>query len=89
MQKVHVRKGDEVVVIQGAEKGRRGRVITVLRKQGRVIVEGVMIIKRHQRKSSQHPQGRIVEREGSVHVSNVMQADRYDVRKTRRGVASQ
>jgi large subunit ribosomal protein L24 len=80
MRSCHVKKGDEVVVIAGTEQGKRGRVIEVLRRRDRVIVEGVKMIKRHMRKSQQHPQGAIVEREGSVHLSNVMRADRYDNR---------
>jgi large subunit ribosomal protein L24 len=88
MQTLHVKRGDEVVVITGAEKGRRGKVIAVIRKQERVIVEGVKMIKRHQRKSQQHPQGAIVEREGTVHVSNVMQAQKYDARVAKRSAKS-
>jgi large subunit ribosomal protein L24 len=84
MQKFHVKKGDEVVVITGTEKGKRGRVIAVLRKKQRVIVEGVKLIKRHQRKSQQHPQGGIIEREGTIHLSNVMLASRYDARAAKR-----
>jgi large subunit ribosomal protein L24 len=87
MNKCHVKKGDEVVVIAGTEKGKRGKVIEVLRAEQRVIVEGVKLIKRHTRKNQQHPQGAIVEREGTVHLSNVMAAERYDARAARRGPA--
>ena len=87
MQAFHVKKGDTVVVISGADKGKRGRIIGVLRKKDRVIVEGVKLMKRHQRKSQQHPQGAIVEREGSVHVSNVMQVEEYESRAARRNVS--
>ncbi len=80
----HVKKGDEVVVISGSERGRRGKVLAVLGKSERVIVEGVRIIKRHTRKSPQHPNGAIVEREGTIHASNVMLASRYDERAARR-----
>jgi len=83
-KKFHVKKGDEVVVISGTERGKRGRIIAVLRKKQRVIVEGVKIIKRHQRKSQQYPQGAIVEREGTIHVSNVMLASKYDARRAAR-----
>jgi large subunit ribosomal protein L24 len=72
--KRHVKKGDEVVVLAGKEKGKRGKIIAVLTKKSRVIVEGVQMIKRHTRKSQQHPQGAIVEREGTIHISNVMKA---------------
>lgn len=82
--RLHVKRGDDVVVIAGTEKGKRGKIIRVQTRKQRVIVEGVKMIKRHQRKSQQHPQGQIVEREGSIHVSNVMRADRHDARAARR-----
>ena len=81
----HVKKGDEVVVVAGSNKGKRGKIIAVVRKKNRVLVEGVNLIKRHTRKSQQHPQGAIVEREGTVHISNVMKADRFDARAGKRG----
>jgi large subunit ribosomal protein L24 len=71
MSKLHVKKGDEVVVLSGKERGKQGRVIAVMTKKSRVIVEGLQMIKKHTRKSQQHPQGAIVEREGSIHISNV------------------
>ena len=80
MKRFHVKKNDEVVVLSGADKGKRGRIISVLPKKSRVIVEGVAMIKRHTRKSQQHPQGAIVEKEGSVHISNVMLATDFDAR---------
>jgi large subunit ribosomal protein L24 len=83
--KCHVKKGDEVVVLAGKEKGKRGKIIAVLRKQQRVIVEGAQMIKRHMRKSQEHPQGAIVEREGTIHLSNVMRADQFDARAAKRG----
>ena len=85
MPKFHVKKGEEVVVLAGKEKGKRGKIIAVLRKQQRVIVEGAQMIKRHMRKSQQHPQGAIVEREGTIHLSNVMRADQFDARAAKRG----
>ena len=88
MRKFHVKKGDEVVVIAGADKGKRGRIITVVAKKQRVIVEGAHMIKRHMRKSQQYPQGQIVEREGSIHISNVVPAGEYDARAARRGTAT-
>lgn len=81
----HVKKGEEVVVIAGADKGKRGKVIAVATKKSRVLVEGVRMIKRHMRKSQQHPQGAIVEREGTVHISNVMKAEAFDARAAKRG----
>jgi len=87
MQKFHIKKGDQVVIISGTERGKRGRVLEVLRDKQRVIVEGAKMIKRHTRKSQQHPQGAIVEREGTVHISNVMRAERFDARVSKRGTA--
>ncbi len=84
-----VKKNDEVVVIAGADKGKRGKVIAVLPKQQRLIVEGARMIKRHMRKSQQHPQGAIVEREGTLHLSNVMKADQFDARAAKRGVTTE
>jgi len=88
MRRFHVKKNDEVVVLAGSEKGKRGRVISVNGKKQRVIVEGARMIKRHMRKSQTHPQGAIVEREGSIHISNVMKAADYDVRAAKRGTAA-
>jgi large subunit ribosomal protein L24 len=88
MRKFHVKRGDEVVVITGTEKGKRGKLISVLRDKERVIVEGVKMIKRHMRKSQQYPQGKIIEREGSIHLSNVMLAAKYDARAAKRGAAA-
>jgi len=64
MHTFHVKKNDEVVVIAGADRGKRGRVISVSGKKQRVIIEGVRMTKKHQRKSQAHPQGAIIEREG-------------------------
>jgi len=80
----HIKKGDEVVVIAGAEKGKRGKIIAVESKKQRVIVEGVRMIKKHMRKSQQNPQGSIIEREGTIHVSNVMAAEKFDARAGKR-----
>jgi large subunit ribosomal protein L24 len=78
--KCHVKKGEEVVVLAGKEKGKRGKLIAVFPKQQRVIVEGLQMIKRHTRKSQQQPQGAIIEREGTIHLSNVMKAEIFDAR---------
>jgi large subunit ribosomal protein L24 len=79
--RLHVKKGDEVVVISGSERGKRGKILALLPKTGRVVVEGVRIVKRHTRKSQRHPEGAIVEREGTLAASNVMLASRYDARR--------
>ena len=80
MRSFHVKKNDEVVVIAGSDKGKRGRVIAVAAKKQRVIVEGTRMIKKHMRKSQQYPQGQIIEREGTIHISNVMKAEDFDAR---------
>ncbi len=88
MRSFHVKKNDDVVVIAGADKGKRGRIIAVLGKKRRVIVEGAHMIKRHMRKSQQYPNGQIIEREGSIHISNVMKAAEFDARAARHGTAA-
>jgi large subunit ribosomal protein L24 len=69
--KFHVKKGDEVEVISGNFKGSSGKILEVLPAKQRVLVEGVRIIKKHLRKSEDNPQGKIAEREGPIHISNV------------------
>jgi large subunit ribosomal protein L24 len=84
MQKrFHVKKGDEVVVIAGAEKGKRGKIIEISSKKERVLVEGVKMIKKHTKRSQNSPQGAIVEREGGIHISNVMLVAKFDGSKRR------
>jgi len=75
MSKFHVKKGDAVVVLAGKEKGKGGKIIAVLTKKQRVVVEGLQMIKKHTRKNQQNPNGAIVEREGSIHISNVKKAE--------------
>ncbi|MBR4597344.1 MAG: 50S ribosomal protein L24 [Opitutales bacterium] len=79
--KQSVKKGEEVVVISGSAKGARGKVLAVFPKAQRVIVEGVNMRKHHERKSERNPEGAIVEREQSLHISNVMPAGRFDSKK--------
>jgi large subunit ribosomal protein L24 len=88
MQRFHVKQGDVVVILAGTEKGKRGKILQVLRDKQRIIVEGAKMIKRHTRKSQAHPQGAIIEREGTIHISNVMLAERFDARAARRGAVS-
>jgi large subunit ribosomal protein L24 len=83
MQKFHIKRGEDVVVIAGAHKGKTGKVLEILATKSRVRVEGVAMIKRHMKKSEEHPNGAIVEREGSVHVSNLMLKSRFDSSKHR------
>lgn len=83
----HVKKNEEVVVIAGTERGKRGKILEVLSKNERVIIEGVKMIKRHTKRSQQYPEGRIIEREGSIHISNVVRAEEFDARAAKRGNA--
>jgi large subunit ribosomal protein L24 len=86
MAKSHVKKGDEVVVIAGSHRGKRGKILEVLTDKQRVRIEAVAMIKKHTRKSQQNPNGAIVEREGTVHISNVAKAEAWDARAAKRGV---
>ena len=67
----HVRRGDTVTVIAGKEKGKRGKVLHMVSKKDRVVIERVMMVKRHTKPSQKSPQGGILDKEGSVHLSNV------------------
>ena len=66
-----IKKGDEVIVISGDHKGSKGKILQVLREKNRVIVEGVNMIKKHEKKTQDNPQGAIIEREASLHFSKV------------------
>ena len=68
---MHVRKGDQVVVIAGKEKGKRGRVLRLATDKGRVVIERVNMVKRHTKPTQRNPRGGILEKEGSVEASNV------------------
>ncbi|ACV61250.1 ribosomal protein L24 [Desulfofarcimen acetoxidans DSM 771] len=72
MPKVHVRKGDTVLVLSGKSEGKKGKIISVLPKKERVIVEGLNKVKRHTKPTQTMPQGGIVEKEAPIHSSNVM-----------------
>jgi len=74
--KLHVRKGDNVEVISGNFTGSSGKVLEVLAKKQRVLIEGVRLIKKHLKKSQDNPQGKIAEREGPIHISNVRVLER-------------
>ena len=77
----HVRKGDDVVVISGAYKGKRGKVLRVV--GNRVIIEKVAMVKRHTRPTQKNPQGGIVDKEGTIHISNVQLFDSKTNKGTR------
>ena len=83
MQKFHIKRNDAVVVIAGSHEGKSGKVLEVLAAKQRARIEGVAMIKRHLKKSQEHPQGTIAEREGSVHVSNLMLKAHHEARRAR------
>lgn len=78
------RKGDDVVVISGRDKGKTGTILKVFPNNGRIIVQGVNIVKRHTRPSQTNPGG-IVEKEAAIHSSNIAHADPEDGKPTRVG----
>ncbi|MBP1654123.1 MAG: rplX [Bacteroidetes bacterium] len=80
-----IRKNDMVMVIAGNARGKTGKVLKVYPDRERIIVEGVNIMKRHTRPSQRNPQGGIVQREASIHVSNVMLLDPKTNQPTRVG----
>lgn len=79
--KTHVKKGDQVVVISGAHKGAQGTIIEVQPGKGRVLVEGVRMIKKTVRPSQDKPQGGIIDKEGPIHISNVKLLDKKKTEK--------
>ena len=81
----HVRKGDTVIVVSGKERGKRGRVLRVIPEKSRVVVERINLIKKHQQPTQKIRQGGIIEREGSIHLSNVMVVDPTSGKPTRVG----
>lgn len=83
-----IRKDDEVIVITGKDKGKTGRVLRVDPSEDRVYVEGLNIIKRHQRPTPGRPDSvaGVIEREGGIHISNVALLDPKDGKPTRVGI---
>jgi large subunit ribosomal protein L24 len=84
-KKLHIKKGDTVVVITGNYKGKKGRVLEVIRKKDRAIVEGVNLIKKHTKPNTNNPQGGIIEQEAAIHISNLMLVDPKTGEPTRTG----
>ena len=74
-KKLHIKKGDTVLVIAGNNKGKKGRVLEIITKTDRAIVEGVNMMKKHTKPNAATPQGGIVEKEAPVHISNLMLFD--------------
>lgn len=84
MQKFHVKRGDQVVVLAGSQKGKTGKVLEILAGKQRARVEGLAMIKKHEKKSEKNPQGAITEREGSIHLSNLMLQSNFDASTKRK-----
>ena len=74
--KFHVKRGDTVQVISGNHRGSSGKILRVLPEKAQVIIEGVRLIKKHQRKTQDNPNGAIIQREGPIHISNVKIVER-------------
>lgn len=72
---MNFKTGDKVIVIAGASKGKTGKIIKILAKQSRVIVEGVNMVKKHQKPTQNNQTGGIIEREAPIHISNIMMVD--------------
>jgi large subunit ribosomal protein L24 len=73
--KFHIKKGDTVYVITGEYKGQQGRVLDILIKQKKAIVEGINMVAKHTKPNSQYPQGGIIKKEAPVHISNLLPVD--------------
>ncbi len=84
-KKIHIKKDDQVVVISGKDKGKTGKVLMVEPESGRIYVEGVNMIKKHQKARTQTSPAGIIEREGSIDASNVMLVDPKTGNATRVG----
>lgn len=85
MKKFHIKKGDLVKVIAGNHKGKQGQVLEIQGEKNRALVEGVNVVKRHTKPSAQFPEGGIIEKEGSIHMSNLMLIDPKSGETTRVG----
>ena len=85
MSKLHIKKGDTVYVNAGEDKGKTGRVLRVLVKEQRAVVEGINMVSKHTKPNAKHPQGGIITMEAPVHVSNLNLLDPKSNRPTRIG----
>ena len=85
MMKLKIKTGDTVKIIAGEEKGKEGKVLRVDREKNRAIVEGLNLVKKHTKPNAQNPQGGIVEKEASIHISNLSLIDPKTKKATRVG----
>jgi large subunit ribosomal protein L24 len=84
-KKLHIKKGDTVMVITGESKGQKGRVLEVNRDKNRAIVEGVNMVSKHTKPNAKSPQGGILKKEATIHISNIMLVDPATGKPTRIG----
>ena len=84
-KKLHIKKGDTVYVNAGENKGQQGRVLQVIRKSDKAIVEGISLVSRHTKPNAKSPQGGIIKKEAPVHISNLMLIDPSSGKPTRVG----
>jgi len=75
MSKLHIKTGDTVKVLSGTDNGKTGKVTSVVLEKGRAFVEGINMVSKHTKPSAANPQGGIVKREASIHISNLMVVD--------------
>ncbi len=85
MKKFKIKTGDEVTILTGKDKGKKGKVLKILKDKDRVIVEQVNMIKKHVKPSTENPQGGIEEKEAPIHISNVALIDPKSKKATRVG----
>jgi len=84
-KKLHIKKGDAVVVISGENKGQKGKVLEVFAEKQRAIVEGVNMVSKHTKPNAASPQGGIVKQEAPIHISNLLNVDPSSGKATRIG----
>jgi large subunit ribosomal protein L24 len=84
-KKIHIKKGDSVMVITGESKGQKGRVLEVNREKERALVEGINLVSKHTKPNAKAPQGGIIKKEAPVHISNLMLIDPTSGKPTRVG----
>ena len=85
MSKLHIKKGDTVIVNAGDDRGKQGRVVRVLVSKNKAVVEGVNVVSKSTKPSAKHPQGGIVKMEAPIHVSNLSLIDPKSGKATRIG----
>lgn len=83
MSKLHIKKGDEVIVLAGKNKGQKGKVLKVLVKDEKAIVEGINMVSKSTKPSAQNPQGGIIKQEAPIHISNISLIDPKSGKATR------